>query len=193
MTKRIKKTMRMSDVKLLIKMMHFASKKHKDQRRYDEGKTPYINHPIDVAYLIMEYTSVTDVSTYMAALAHDLIEDQGVTREEIVELFGEKTAGIVVEVTDDDSLTKNEIKKAQIINAKNKTEGAAILKIADKISSMIDTIENPPPWPRSTKLKSFKHAKKVVENMPSLPDHVQPLIEYFYEVYDKGIVLFKKK
>ena len=34
------------DVHLLLKAVQFASIKHKDQRRFDTEKTPYINHPI---------------------------------------------------------------------------------------------------------------------------------------------------
>lgn len=30
----------------VIKCVHFAAIKHKDQRRKDPEKTPYINHPI---------------------------------------------------------------------------------------------------------------------------------------------------
>lgn len=30
----------------LIKCVNFAAIKHKDQRRNDEVKTPYINHPV---------------------------------------------------------------------------------------------------------------------------------------------------
>lgn len=36
----------MADVLEIIKCSNFAAIKHKDQRRKDEEKTPYINHPI---------------------------------------------------------------------------------------------------------------------------------------------------
>lgn len=34
------------DPELLMKCVNFAAIKHKDQRRMDPEKTPYINHPI---------------------------------------------------------------------------------------------------------------------------------------------------
>ena len=34
------------DVSAIIRCSDFAAKKHKDQRRKDVDKTPYINHPI---------------------------------------------------------------------------------------------------------------------------------------------------
>lgn len=36
----------MADVFEIIRCSNFAAIKHKDQRRKDEEKTPYINHPI---------------------------------------------------------------------------------------------------------------------------------------------------
>lgn len=34
------------DLKVLMETADFAAKKHKDQRRKNAAKTPYINHPI---------------------------------------------------------------------------------------------------------------------------------------------------
>jgi guanosine-3',5'-bis(diphosphate) 3'-pyrophosphohydrolase len=190
----VEKMVKLSDVKLLIKMMHFAAEKHRNQRRYDEEKTPYINHPIEVAYLLAEYTDIANMSVYMAALAHDTIEDQNVTKKELSTAFNNKTAKIVTEVSDDMSMSKNEIKKEQLLTAKDKTVNAALLKVADKISSMRDMMENPPPeWPRSTKLKSFKHSKKLFDNLPKLPKHSLPLQKLFLETYREGIIMFSKK
>jgi len=47
-------------VGLLIEAVNFAAIKHKDQRRKDSDKTPYINHPIGVAYSIWKEGGVTD-------------------------------------------------------------------------------------------------------------------------------------
>lgn len=188
------KMVKLSDVKLLIKMIKFAADKHSNQRRYDEKNTPYINHPIQVAYLLAEYTDISNMSVYMAALAHDVIEDQGVTKKELAIEFNNKTAKIVSEVSDDMSLSKNDIKKQQLLSAKDKTVYAALLKVADKISSMMDMMENPPTeWPRSTKLKSFKHSKKLFDNLPKLPKHSLPLQRLFLKTYADGIAMFAKK
>lgn len=46
----------------LMEAVNFAAVKHKDQRRKDPGKTPYINHPIGVAYIIWKEGGVADVS-----------------------------------------------------------------------------------------------------------------------------------
>ena len=36
----------------LLETVNFAAVKHKNQRRKDPEKTPYINHPIGVAYIL---------------------------------------------------------------------------------------------------------------------------------------------
>lgn len=46
----------------LLEAVQFAALKHRDQRRKDEHKTPYINHPIGVAHLLWKEGGVTDVS-----------------------------------------------------------------------------------------------------------------------------------
>lgn len=46
----------------LIEAVNFAAIKHRDQRRKDEYRTPYINHPIGVAYSIWKEGGVTDIS-----------------------------------------------------------------------------------------------------------------------------------
>ena len=47
----------------LLEAVNFAAVKHKDQRRKDESKTPYINHPIGVAYILWKEGGVTDLAT----------------------------------------------------------------------------------------------------------------------------------
>ena len=44
----------------ILEAVHFAAIKHKDQRRKDPEKTPYINHPIGVAYILWKEGGVFD-------------------------------------------------------------------------------------------------------------------------------------
>ena len=45
----------------LLEAVNFAAIKHKDQRRKDKDKTPYINHPIGVAHILWKEGDVTDL------------------------------------------------------------------------------------------------------------------------------------
>ena len=44
----------------ILEALQFAAIKHKDQRRKDPEKTPYINHPIGVAYVLWKEGGIYD-------------------------------------------------------------------------------------------------------------------------------------
>ena len=54
----------------LLKAIWFAAEKHKDQRRKNRAKTPYINHPIFVTKLLADHGE-NDIETLQAAILHD--------------------------------------------------------------------------------------------------------------------------
>lgn len=55
----------------VIKAANFAAKKHSKQRRGQDGDTPYINHPIEVAHILWNEGRVTDIDVFKAAILHD--------------------------------------------------------------------------------------------------------------------------
>ena len=88
-----------------------------------------------MAALVNEAAQGEDTDLVVAALLHDAVEDQGISRETIAEEFGEDVAGLVMEVTDDKSLPKAVRKRLQIEEAPKKSRRTKILKLADKISN----------------------------------------------------------
>src|ERR1051325_3561723 len=97
----------------LLKALHFAADKHRDQRRKDEEASPYINHPIEVAELLARIARVTDVVVPQSAILHDTVEDTHTTPDELEEQFGAEVRRVVLEVTDDKRLPKEERKRLQ--------------------------------------------------------------------------------
>lgn len=59
-----------------------------------------------------------------AALLHDAIEDTQTTAEELTKAFGKNVASIVLEVTDDKALPKEERKLQQIAHAPHSSHEA---------------------------------------------------------------------
>ncbi|XP_022703934.1 guanosine-3',5'-bis(diphosphate) 3'-pyrophosphohydrolase MESH1-like isoform X2 [Varroa jacobsoni] len=104
-----------------VRACHFAAVKHKNQRRKCVEDIPYINHPIGVAYHLVEY-GITDAVTLCAAVLHDTVEDTDATFKEIEEHFGAEVEWIVREVSDDKALTKAERKRFQIDFRKSQSE-----------------------------------------------------------------------
>src|SRR5436309_13739399 len=99
------------ELALLLKALAFAAHKHRDQRRKDAEASPYINHPIALADVLVNEGGVTDIEVLCAALLHDTVEDTATTHDELVNAFGSRIARIVAEVTDDKSLPKAERKR----------------------------------------------------------------------------------
>jgi hypothetical protein len=85
-----------------------AARWHVHQRRKGIAQEPYVNHLLEVANLVTEATGGTDPTLVIAALLHDAIEDQGVASKTIASAFGKHVADIVMEVTDDKTLPKDE-------------------------------------------------------------------------------------
>lgn len=129
---------------LVIKATNFAAIAHRDQRRKNQDKTPYINHPIEVMTMLFD-AGVTDTATLCAAVLHDTIEDTLVTQDQLLEEFGHEIAIIVTECSDNKSLPKEIRKQQQIEHARVVSTEAKLVKAADKLSNLSDLELNPPP------------------------------------------------
>ena len=132
----------------MAKVLHaaaFAAQRHSDQRRKGKHAAPYINHPIAVAACLAD-VGVEDADILAAALLHDTVEDTNTSLTELEELFGQRVASIVAEVTDDKSLPKAERKRRQIASAPTKSHEAKLCKLADKICNLRDLRDCPPDW-----------------------------------------------
>lgn len=172
------------DVPALLKALHFAADKHRDQRRKDIDASPYINHPIEVAELLARVGGVSDLVTLQAAILHDTLEDTNATREELEEAFGAEVRAVVEEVTDDTSLPKLERKRLQIEHAPQISERAKRVKLADKIANVRAVTERPPAkWPLARRREYLDWSEQVVAGLRGC----NPALERMYdEVLSEG-------
>ena len=129
---------------VLLRAIVFSADKHRRQRRKDGEKSPYINHPVAVADLLANVGGVTDLTTLVAAVLHDTIEDTDTTPEELERLFGPVVRVVVEEVSDDKSLPKEVRKRLQIEHAPHVSSRAKLVKLGDKIANVRDVNQNPP-------------------------------------------------
>jgi guanosine-3',5'-bis(diphosphate) 3'-pyrophosphohydrolase len=155
-----------SELALLLEALSFAAHKHRDQRRKDAEASPYINHPIALADVLVNEGGVTDVEVISAALLHDTVEDTATTPQELEEAFGARIARIVAEVTDDQALPKAERKRLQIEHAASISAEAKLVKLADKICNLRDVVDHPPAqWDLKRRAEYFDWAKSVVDRL----------------------------
>jgi len=166
---------------LIVQALEFAAHKHRDQRRKDAQASPYINHPIALANVLVLEGAVDDPVVLSAALLHDTVEDTQTTPAELREAFGERIAGIVEEVTDDKDLPKAERKRLQIEHASHISHEAKLVKLADKICNVRDVAYHPPAkWDLARRREYFDWAKAVVDQLRG----VHPALEKkFDEAY----------
>ena len=92
---RVQKYLPEDKVALVERAYRFASERHDGQTRMSGG--PYIEHPLQIALFLADMQM--DVTTIVAALLHDVMEDCGVTNKELKESFGEDVAKLVDGVT----------------------------------------------------------------------------------------------
>jgi len=140
-----------------------AARWHVHQRRKGIAQEPYVNHLLEVASLVTEATGGVDPNVVIAALLHDAVEDQDVTSEMLASEFGQHVADIVMEVTDDKTLPKDERKRKQVENAGKKSRQAKLIKLADKTSNLRTIAKSPAAdWSVERRLEYVEWAKAVV-------------------------------
>lgn len=152
----------------ILHAAHYAAEKHANQRRKGANAEPYVNHLLEVARLVSEALIEPDPNLLIAALLHDVVEDAGVTREDLVAEFNEDIASLVMEVTDDKSLPQHERKRLQVEHAPHKTVRAQMIKLADKISNLRAMLVSPPAgWDAGRRKEYVLWAHQVVSRLTS--------------------------
>ena len=174
-----------TDLILILDAASFAADKHRMQRRKDADASPYINHPLMLATILTKEGGVEDAEVIAAALLHDTVEDTNTLIEDLEARFGTRVAAIVAEVTDDKSLDKAERKRLQIIKSASKSQGAKLVKLADKISNLRDLVAAPPAdWSHERRREYFIWSKEVVNGLRGTNSHLEAA---FDEAFARGV------
>ena len=159
--------------RLLLGALAFAAAKHRTQRRKDEDGTPYLNHLVAVTHALTE-VGVTDLPTLMAAVLHDTIEDTDTTAGELEQHFGAEVRDLVLEMTDDKSLPKEERKRLQIVHAPHASPKTKLIKLADKTANLEDLLAIPPAgWSAERKRDYYDWSEKVVKHLRGTNEAVE--------------------
>ena len=117
-------------MELISEAIAFAAKAHDGMRR-KKGESPYILHPMEAAVIVGSMTD--DQSLIAAAALHDVVEDTGISIEEIEEKFGKRVRELVESETED--------KRAELPPSDTwrirKEESLAVLKNAEDIAVLM--------------------------------------------------------
>jgi len=126
------------EVALIKKAFQFSDTSHLGQYRH--SGEPYITHPVAVAELCASWR--LDAPSIMAALLHDVIEDTGVSKADLVEKFGSKVAELVEGLTKLDKLEFQSHAEAQaesfrkMFMAMARDVRVILVKLADRTHNM---------------------------------------------------------
>jgi len=150
----------------LLRALHFAAQKHRDQRCKNPDASPYINHPIEVAETLARVAGISDLTVLQAAILHDTVEDTETSPEELEATFGREVCQLVAELTDDKRLPKPERKRLQVEHAPLLSERAKLVKLADKICNVRDVAHEPPQgWSRDRRVEYLAWTERVVAGL----------------------------
>jgi len=134
----IKKYHKQANLDIVEKAFYYSYKAHKGQLRLS-GK-PYFEHPLEVARILVKLKM--DVSTIVAGLLHDVLEDTGLNMEDIENEFGGEVAYLVDSVTKMEELTlaKKEVRQAEnfrkMLLSMAKDLRVILIKFADRLHNM---------------------------------------------------------
>ncbi|NLW37111.1 MAG: bifunctional (p)ppGpp synthetase/guanosine-3',5'-bis(diphosphate) 3'-pyrophosphohydrolase [Peptococcaceae bacterium] len=126
------------DIAAIQAAYEYAEKAHRNQKRF--SGEPYIVHPLEVAKILAQLE--LDPETIMAGLLHDVVEDTGITLEDIQVKFGKEVALLVDGVT---KLSRFEFKSKEEQQAENlrkmflamaKDIRVILIKLADRLHNL---------------------------------------------------------
>ena len=127
-------------MELVSEAVAFAVKAHDGMRR-KKSDAPYILHPMEAAVIVGSMTD--DQNLIAAAVLHDVVEDAGVTIEEIEERFGKRVRELVESETEDKRAelppsSTWRIRKEESLAVLCRTEDIAVLMVwlGDKLANM---------------------------------------------------------
>ena len=127
-------------MELVSEAIIFAAKAHDGMRR-KKSEAPYILHPMEAAVIVGTMTHDQDLIA--AAALHDVVEDAGVTMEEIEEKFGKRVRELVGAETEDkrEHLPPEEtwrVRKEESLEVLRNTDDLDVLKVwlGDKLANM---------------------------------------------------------
>ena len=136
----------------------FAFSAHESQTR--KTGEPYINHPIAVAKILLDFDCDTD--TIIAALFHDVIEDTEYTYDDIKKKFGVEVAELVEGVTKLERIKYSSKEEQQLetlrkmLLAMTKDIRVILIKLADRLHNLRTLDSMPEPKQRTIALESIE-------------------------------------
>ncbi len=124
---------------MIQKAAAYAARAHEGALRKGSSM-PYIVHPKEVAAIVAAMGGAQE--EIAAAYLHDVIEDAGITYEQLLDEFGRTVADLVLAESEDKTKTWMERKQATINRLRTAAREEKLITFADKLSNLRSTAED---------------------------------------------------
>ncbi len=124
---------------LQVKRAYYYAEQAHDRQIRRSGE-PYVTHPLAVAYILADMRM--DHESLQAAMLHDVIEDTGISKEALIQQFGESVANLVDGVSKLTQIEFTSHAEAQAENFQKMAMAMAndirviLVKLADRLHNM---------------------------------------------------------
>lgn len=132
------------DVSLIHRAAQFARDAHTGQTRNSNSDTPYFTVVSNVAATVKQHT--TDEAVIAAAWLHATLTKTATTPAVLRDLFGDRVAYIVQELTYDPALKGTALAQEKVDTARAKSIGAILIESAFEIEFVKSLRVDPPEW-----------------------------------------------
>lgn len=138
LTLKLSSYLKPADIEQVWEAYRFSEQCHQGQVR--KSGEPYITHPVSVAGILADMH--LDTPTIIAALLHDVVEDTGVTLDELAQRFGGQVSQLVDGLSKLDKIEFQSATQAQAENFRKMLLAMArdvrviLIKLADRLHNM---------------------------------------------------------
>ncbi len=173
-----------ADLQRICAAIVFAAEEHKQQTRKNEEKTPYICHPLEVAYDVVKVGQIRDVSVIIGAILHDTPLDKKTHLKELNQQFGSKVASLVKEVGSHPVSAQPAQQRDLMIHAADQSVGSVQIELADLLCGVNELLNSPPShWKKEKTDQYFEWAQSVLDRFPEANKPLQEAIAKAIQSY----------
>uniref|UniRef100_A0A0N4ZRF9 Guanosine-3',5'-bis(diphosphate) 3'-pyrophosphohydrolase MESH1 n=1 Tax=Parastrongyloides trichosuri TaxID=131310 RepID=A0A0N4ZRF9_PARTI len=146
------------------KAVDFTEKYLKDRHHSISGES-YTTHSLDVAKTLFTEANVFDPKVLTAAILHDVLQDEKITKEQIKKEFGEEILKIVEECTvyTNESQSHEQEDQKLITNSIHNSLEARLVLFADRLTNLklLDKID-PEEWKERDVINYYRRSYRLI-------------------------------
>jgi len=143
----------------IFNSLTMAAHYHGLQKRKSDGM-PYLCHLIEVADLLINVANVVNKDEISAAILHDIIEDTGISLENLEGQVSAKALSIITFLTEDKMLSLEHRRIEVVIKLKSASDAIKRVKLADVCSNVSQIPEG---WDKTRLTDYYKYTDQIAE------------------------------